>query len=98
MNRINYVALAAAVVAAFIASSLWYSPILFGRQFIALSGLGASPSPSIVRIAFELARTLVLAGAMAHFGLLLKLSGWMAAMRFSLVLWTGLPVVLLTGS
>lgn len=36
MIRTNYVAIAVAVLAAFIASSLWYSPLLFGRQFVKL--------------------------------------------------------------
>ncbi len=98
MNRINYIGLVAAVVAAFIASSLWYSPVLFGKLFLELSGFQQSPSPSALRIAFELARTFVLAGVLAHFGVLLKLSGWVATLRFSIVLWVGFPVVLLSGS
>ncbi|MDT7810543.1 MAG: hypothetical protein QOJ42_459, partial [Acidobacteriaceae bacterium] len=34
-----------AAVCAFVASSLWYSPVLFGRQFLELSGVVAASKP-----------------------------------------------------
>jgi len=49
-----------ASVCAFIASSLWYSPALFGSQFLVLSGITASPAPDSSKIAAELLRNLLL--------------------------------------
>ena len=44
MVRVNFVALTIVVFVAFIASSLWYSPLLFGREFLELSGFAVAPS------------------------------------------------------
>jgi hypothetical protein len=49
MNRVNFIALGVVAVVAFVASSLWYSPLLFGRQFVELSGVAGSPQPNAVR-------------------------------------------------
>jgi hypothetical protein len=43
MVRMNYFALLASAIAAFVASSVWYSPLLFGKQFMELSGLDRAP-------------------------------------------------------
>jgi hypothetical protein len=98
MNRVNFIALAAVAVVAFIASSLWYSPLLFGRQFIELSGITASPHPNAVKALCELLRTFVLAYVIAHLILRLNVIDWKAALGIGLWLWVGFPVVLLTGS
>jgi uncharacterized protein DUF1761 len=66
MKRVNFVALAVLTAVAFVASSIWYSPLLFGRQFLALSGATASAHPSPVNALFELLRTFVLAFVIAH--------------------------------
>lgn len=50
MRRVNFLALAVVAVMAFIASSLWYSPLLLGRQFLELSGFAASPRPNAVAL------------------------------------------------
>ena len=61
MKRLNFVALAVLTVVAFVSSSIWYCPLLFGRQILALSGVTASAQPSPTKAVFELLRTLVLA-------------------------------------
>ncbi|MFA6553983.1 MAG: DUF1761 domain-containing protein [Candidatus Paceibacterota bacterium] len=38
MNPINYLPILVASLASFAISSLWYSPILFGKEWVALSG------------------------------------------------------------
>ena len=98
MNRVNFLALAAVTVVAFIASSLWYSPLLFGGQFLELSGTTASPHPNAVKALCELIRTLVLAYVIARLVRVLNIVDWEAALRLGLWLWIGFPVVLLTGS
>jgi hypothetical protein len=98
MVRVNFVALAIAVVLAFIASSIWYSPLMFGRQFLELSGLSSAPNPSPAKAIFELFRTFVLGYVIARFMSVLGIENWKSALRFGLWLWLGFPVVLLTGS
>jgi hypothetical protein len=95
--RINYFALVVAVVAAFVASSLWYSPLLFGRQFLELSGVAPS-GPNAGKIAGELVRTGILAYVLGRVLMLCRAADWKAAVRLGLWLWIGFPVVLLSGS
>jgi hypothetical protein len=39
MNEVNYFAILAAAVAAFVLGGLWYSPMLFGKTWMAASGV-----------------------------------------------------------
>jgi Protein of unknown function (DUF1761) len=98
MIRINYFAIGVAVIAVFIASLIWYSPLAFGKEFMELSGVGRSSSPNIGMIAGELARTLILAYVLARLVLLLNVVDWKGAVRLGLWLWVGFPIVLLSGS
>jgi hypothetical protein len=98
MSRVNFLALGAVVIVAFIASSIWYSPLLFGRQFLELSGTAASSSPNALKALCELLRTFVLAYVIARLVLLLDVADWKAALQLGLWLWIGFPVILLTGS
>jgi hypothetical protein len=97
MNRVNFLALSVAVVVAFIASSLWYSPLLFGQEFLRLSGV-ANSNPNAAKALCELLRTFILGYVIARLVLLLNIADWKAALRLGLWLWIGFPVVLLTGS
>ena len=98
MVRMNYFALAVAVIAAFVASSLWYSPLLFGKQFIELSGVGPSADPIAGKIVGELARNVILAYVLGHFVVLLSVADWKGALSLGVWLWIGFPVLLLSGS
>ena len=98
MNRINHFAVVAAVVAAFVASSLWYSPVLFGTKFIELSGFSRSAGPNIVKVTGELLRTLILAYVLARLLALLNVVDWKDALSLGAWLWIGFPVVLPSGS
>jgi hypothetical protein len=98
MNRVNLLALAIFAVIAFFASSIWYSPLLFGRQFLELSGVSAGSRPSALKAVSELLRTFILAYVIARLLLRLNVVDWKDALRWGLWLWIGFPVVLLTGS
>jgi len=98
MKHLNFVALAVLTVVAFVASSIWYSPLLFGRQFLELSGGSASAYPSPTKALFELLRTLVLAFVIAGLVRRLNIEDWKHAVGLGLWLWVGFPVILLTGS
>jgi hypothetical protein len=98
MMRVNFVALGTLTLIAFVASSLWYSPLLFGRQFLELSGIAASPQPSPAKALLELLRTFVLGYVIARLMLRINVVTWRDALEFGLWLWVGFPVILLTGS
>src|SRR5262249_10568560 len=98
MRRLNYFALAVLTVVAFVASSVWYSPLLFGRQFLELSGGNASRQPSPTKALLELLRTFVLAFVNAELVRRLNIEDWKHALELGLLLWVGFPVILLTGS
>ena len=98
MIRINYFAIALLVVVAFIASSVWYSPLMFGREFTELSGVSASAHPIWLKIVCELIRTFVLAYVITRLVLLLNVASSKDALRLGIWLWIGFPVILLTGS
>ena len=95
---INYFALVVAVIAAFVVSSVWYSPLLFGKQFIELSGVGPSAGPNVWKIAGELVRNLILAYVLGRFVVLLEVVDWKGALSLGVWLWIGFPVLLLSGS
>lgn len=85
MKRVNFVALAVVTVAVFVASSIWYSPLLFGRQFLELSGATANAHPSPMRGLFELLRTFVLAFVIAQLVLRLNSANWKRAVGIGAV-------------
>jgi hypothetical protein len=74
--KIHYLAVLGAAAAAFVVGGLWYSPLLFGKPYMALRGLdpgGANEmTMSLGEIVGEAARcavlTFVLARLMAQFG------------------------------
>ncbi len=98
MKRVSFVALGVVTLVVFVASSIWYSPLLFGRQFLELSGSTASAHPGPVRPVFEFLRTFVLAFVIAHLVRRLHVADWKEAVGLGLWLWIGFPVILLTGS
>lgn len=98
MTRTQAIGIALGVVCAFVASSLWYSPLLFGRRFLELSGVITAAKPTGIMITGEILRNLLL-------GLVIV---WLLAQRqpiklksvlvFAMILWLGFPVTLLSGS
>jgi hypothetical protein len=81
MFRVNFLAVFVVVVVAFIASSLWYSPLLFGREFLELSAMTANAGPNVLRVVCEFLRTFVLAYVLAHRVGMLQVSDWKRALQ-----------------
>jgi len=99
MVDLNFLAIAVAVVAAFVVSSVWY--IVFETR----GPEGASPgsttnanTPPAWKLLVELVRSftvgIVLAGLAAKLGIV----DWTGAVQLGLALWIAFPVVLLLGS
>ena len=101
MLGINYLAVAVTAVAAIATSSVWY--IVFGKARIELLGKepGASvdtTKPQPARMAVEIVRTLVVTCVLAHFVVLLGITGWVSAVKLGLWVWIGFPFMILVGS
>jgi hypothetical protein len=98
-RRLNYAAIAAATVVAFIEGSLYYSPLMFGPLWMRLSGM----DPSGVKVApwavvAEIARDFVLTYVVARLVVRLTDADWKSATGLGLWLWIGFPLMLLSGS
>jgi len=97
MIDLNPLAIAVAVVAAFVLSSVYYA--VTGSQLAALSDAYAETArPPAWKILAELVRSLVVALVLAGLVSLLEITDWRGGVLLGLALWTGFPVVLLTGS
>ncbi len=98
MREINYWAIVAAALAAFVLSTAWY--IGFAKQRAALSHAAAADArkPQPVKMAIEIARNLVLACVLAYILARLGVTAWPPAIKLAILLWIGFPVLLLTGS
>ena len=99
MRKINYWAVGAAALAAFVMSSLYYSPLLLGNVWLAVDpGSAAGTIPSIGRVIGEIIRTLVITFVVARLIALLGGSDWKGAVRLALWLWFGFSGVMWVGA
>jgi len=100
--RINYLAIVAAVLAGFVVSSIWYSPLLFGRQWMELRAVvpAATTESSIPvwKVLVEFVRELVVGYVIARFVLLGGVADWKGALRLGFWAWLGFPVAMLVGA
>ena len=98
MTKSKAMGIILAAVCAFAASSLWYSPFLFGRQFLALSGVTSSPTPDGSKIAAEILRNLLLASVICWLLVRQETNRLRAPLDLAAMLWLGFPFTLLSGS
>jgi Protein of unknown function (DUF1761) len=99
-RRLNYMAIAAATVVAFIEASLYYSPLMFGPLWMRLSGMDPSAAAKVSpwAVAGEIARDFVLTYVVARLVARLSEANWKSATGLGLWLWIGFPLMLLSGS
>lgn len=98
MTKSNVIGIFLAAVFAFLGSSLWYSPLLLGRQFLALSGMTGSATSDQWKIAAEMLRNLLLASVICWLLAGLGANSLKSALRLAAILWLGFPFTLLSGS
>lgn len=97
MTDLNLFALAVATIAAFVASTVYYTALATPLA----SARGAEPSserPPVWKILVELLRGLVVTTALAVAVAELDLAGPAALLLFALVVWFAFPAAILTGS
>lgn len=98
MADLNFLAVGAATVVAFVISSTWYA--ILGNQMTLLRGaevIETGPPPPW-KIAVEILRNAVVVLAIAWGVSQLGLADLSSALGLALVVWVAFPVVLLTGS
>lgn len=101
MQEINYAAVFVSVLAAFVASVIWY--IAFGKQRLALVSYSkedelAMRRPQPLKMLAELVRAFLVAYVLAYVFVRVGVASWTSAVHIGLILWAGFPFVLLTGS
>jgi hypothetical protein len=99
MPKINYWAVVVAALAAFLMSSLYYSPLLLGNVWLAVDpGSAAGTTPSIGKVLGEIVRTLVITFVLARLIGLLGASDWKGAVSLALWLWFGFSGMMWVGA
>jgi hypothetical protein len=101
-SRISYLAIIAALAAAAVVSSVWYSPVLFGRQWMELDGINRARTGSTTMYAWkgsiDLVRELVVIYVLARFVNNLRVVDWQGALSLGFWMWLGFPVQMLVGA
>jgi len=99
MCRINYWAVVVAALAAFVMSSLYYSPLLLGNVWRAVDpGPAARAAPSIGKVVAEIARMLVITYVLARLIALLGNGNWKSAVGLAVWLWSGFSAMMWVGA
>jgi len=101
-SRISYRAFVVALAGAAAVSAIWYSPLLFGKQWMALRSLNsvgvADAAMPAWKIGFDLVRELVVIYVLARLVNGLGIVDWKGALSLGFWLWLGFPVEMLVGA
>jgi hypothetical protein len=97
--RVNFWAIIVAAIAAFILSSIYYSPVLLGNVWRAVDPVAtAGAKPSMAKAFIEIARTIVIAFVIARLVTLLGGSDLRSALQLALWLWFGFSAMMWVGA
>ena len=100
-SKISYLAIIASLLAAAAVSSVWYSPLLFGKQWMELSGINPATGNTTLhawRGSIDLVRELVVIYVLARFVSSLRIVDWKGAASLGFWMWLGFPVQMLVGA
>lgn len=99
MVKTNYWAIVVAGLAAFVMSSLYYSPLLLGNVWRAVDPVAtAGVTPPILKAVGELFRTIIISLVIARLMALIGGSDWKSAVRLALWLWLGFSGMMWVGA
>ena len=92
----------AALAAAVVVSSVWYSPFLFGKQWIELSGISSRATGNTAipawKMLIDLVREFVVIYVLARLVNGMGIAGWKGALTLGFWMWLGFPVQMLVGA
>ena len=102
VSRISYLAIVAALAAAAVVSSVWYSPLLFGKQWMELRSLNsvgvADTAMPMWKMLVNLVRESVVVYVLARLIDGLGIVDWKGALSLGFWVWLGFPVQMLVGA
>jgi phosphotransferase system glucose/maltose/N-acetylglucosamine-specific IIC component len=102
VSKINYLAVIAAVVAAAVVSSVWYSPFMLGKPWMELRDANAAATAGatlpVWKIFVEIVREFVVAYVLARFVNRTGITDWKGALSLGFWVWLGFPVAMLVGA
>jgi hypothetical protein len=100
--NVSYSAMVVALIAAIAVSSIWYSPLLFGKLWRELSGANpAGPANTTIhawKILIDLVREFAVIYVLARLVSGLRIIDWRSALKLGLWIWLGFPVQMLVGA
>jgi len=98
MERMNYWSIVVAAFAAFLMSSLYYSPPLLGNVWRAVDPVARSMTFSAWKLLVEIPRTVAVAFVMAHLLAMLGANDVRSAAKLALWLWFGFSALMWVGA
>jgi len=97
-SRMSYIGMVMAVVGAALVSAVWYSPLLFGKQWMELSGAIPGATIPAWKPLLDLIREFVVVYVLARFVSRLGIVDWKGALSLGFWVWLGFPVQMLVGA
>src|ERR1700693_1028934 len=98
----DYLPVIVAVLAAFVVSTIWYSPLLFGKQWVILRSqwMHIAPDPHIAswKPLAELARETIVAYVLSRLVEQQSIDLLRSALSLGFWVWLGFPVTMLVGA
>jgi hypothetical protein len=101
-SKVSYSAMLVALIAAIAVSSIWYSPLLFGKLWRELNGANpAGPANTTIhawKILIDLVREFFVIYVLARLVDGLGIVDWKGALNLGFWVWLGFPVQMLVGA
>lgn len=99
LQYINFLAVIVAAVVAFVLGAVWYSPLLFAKQWMAFNGytpekIKAMQAGAKRAYAISFVCQVVIAGALALIIAITHMSSLLAGIKLALLCWLGFAVAL----
>lgn len=102
VSRISYLAIVVALIAAAAVSSVWYSPSLFGKQWMELRSLNSVDVTDTAmpawKILVDLVREVVVIYVLALLVNGMGIVNWKGGLGLGFWVWLGFPVQMLVGA
>lgn len=99
MTTLNYWAIGAASIAAFVEGAIWNSPLMFGNERVRLAGLPKvdTHKPPVLQMIVELLRQTISVSIFAYLLVLTGTDSIQSAILIALLLWLGFQANAIVG-